>query len=413
MAEHSIPELSDDIDIKLFKHRQIILPEISRIINQPQETLQASRKQIEELEKMLSKFELPRDAFSHLTPFRWYLFFHNENISNVALVMDKADIIEDGADDAVTTVSSKRPSKRPSKRRSTKMDDDSDDDFIVDNIDIPQGNPFIDKCGSVQTHRKQISDLEYRTRIIVEDLYESGKTGIDTLDGHGRTLYLLLHHIYQKNISEKKIVESISLTFFEIDRYTQMWHNIFFPQRRPKFNDPRLTAVSITPIFRDILDPYYDNIERLKEKILYLNFLSLGNEDQISKLKNIVVYFNQSSLKSIVYISFTSRAYSNIAISTPVRVKGYFKDPVGRNFRSDITRYILKNFKCICRRNLFVTYKLILTEEKPVPVEEEEPVPKKRSRRISSSSNGGYYNKYLKYKQKYVQLKNELNNLKL
>ena len=399
MTEHSIPVLSDDdIDRILFENKHNILHEIRRIINLPDRTLQASNTQIRELGEILSRFELPINAFSRLKPFRWYLFFYNENISEVALVMNNADTIENNTDVIKPSKSPKKGSKSPKKS--------GYDDFIVDN---PEGNLFIEKCGSVPHHPHQIIDLNYRTEKIVEDLNESDKTGIDTLDGHGRTLYLLLHHIYTKRILKK-----IDLTFFELNDDTHKWHTIFFPQRQPVVNDPRLGVISITLKKGNIFDQYSEDIFRLKQKILYLNFLSLGGKEEIEELLKMLKYMNKSGLKSIVYISFTARPYSNKSIYTPVAYKPQFmRGTVQVYFRYDITKYIIENFKCVCRRNLFVTYKLILTEEKQVLTEDEHPTKRSRHDILSSESDGGYYNKYLKYKQKYIQLKNELNNLKL
>jgi hypothetical protein len=201
----------------------------------------------------------------------------------------------------------------------------------------------------------QLQDLMNRARLIIQDYLNSAEsiTQIITFDGHGRTLFFLLHCYYTQiqNIPEGTPYKPLPIfVFYEIDDLTQKWHEQFFPR-----GDEKIILSNENLINRYHQPIEYTNLKTdIQNSIIYLNFLSLP-DDTIDRqmLMNIIHgLYNININPCYLYISFTSRGdkgeyvgdSENITIAK--KMWNLFHPKKDNNI-----------FNCVSRRRSFLTFK--------------------------------------------------------
>ena len=280
----------------------------------------------------------------------------------------------------------------------------------------------------------QILDLERRIDLLTTDSHNYGKQNIVTFDGHGRTLFLLLDRIIQTNSNIRDLI------FYEIDPNTIEWHNLFFPQIQ-EAGIPQIRLAN-----RNIFDDIMNNIIDLNTHAIYLNFLSLGEYNTRGQILRCLIYIIQTDVENkILYISFTARSYSIDNLRVIFIRNPYIQGEIQDRTKIDIFNHIQKNYTCVSRRGLFLTFKLINfpirkkrknIEEESIKLSEEDRWRSSRKKQEKSEetlsafekiraavqrrkaaeaniSGGKYQQKYLKYKLKYLELKKQLEKIKI
>ncbi len=182
--------------------------------------------------------------------------------------------------------------------------------------------------------RAQFSDLVRRTQIIVNEyLNNPDLRGITFLDGHGRTLFLLYHHLKLANFTNLHGVQR-PLPELRIVEYTKVvydWHTLVFPN-------------SIINVLGDIYD-YYKPSDTSRGRILYLNFCGLPRESH----RSLTLFFEHIIYDKRIEDFDTSPVY----ISFLQGAEGQF-----RNIKKCVTAILKACGNEISRRVNFVTYRL-------------------------------------------------------
>ena len=124
---------------------------------------------------------------------------------------------------------------------------------------------LINDNSTLYTKSSQIVDLSNRCNHIIFTLKDNSNiTNIITLDGHGRTIYLLLYYYYWNTINNTPSEEFINNKFFNIFLYeleprVDDWHNLLFPKCVYSKNENIYEVVFFNQLF-------------WHNTILYLNF---------------------------------------------------------------------------------------------------------------------------------------------
>jgi hypothetical protein len=407
----------------LLDNRVSILGDIQALI-QMSTNLQPNQEQIDRLQECLRKFGLPENSFSRLTSRQWYNFFlsYDGNIENI--VLNNRAYPEDLEGPVAEGPVAEGPAEeRPAEEGPAEERPAAEE----------HANPFVQLCDMqrIEHVNTQILDLQRRIDLLTTDSHDYGKQNIVTFDGHGRTLFLLLDSIIQNNRNIRNLI------FYEIDPNTIKWHNLFFPQ----IQEDGIPQIQLAN--RNIFDDIMNNTIDLNTHSIYLNFLSLGEYDTRYQILRCLRYIRQQThvQNKILYISFTARSYSRnnlhgIFIRTP-----YIQEEVADTTKYEIFNHIKRNYTCVSRRGLFLTFKLtnfeIHKKRKNIDEESDEYTrrssrkkPEKSPEKVSALekiraatqrrkdaeaniSGGKYQQKYLKYKLKYLELKKQLEKIKI
>jgi hypothetical protein len=401
------------------EQRKLLISEIQTIISTGASDLQSNSTQVQNLQTLLANKKLPPDYFSKMKYFEWYNFFLPQSInsnptpiSETILNIKKINVAEDSLPCDLPGEFDESPTEETHTHKKSKKSGSISDTPC-------KTNKSVEKCNeeTAITSNDQFTDLFNRTKQIIEDyLKNPEKIGIVTFDGHGRTLFLLLHHYYSaydesiKNGGEvakfKKIPE---FYFYEIDQATHAWHTIFFPHGN---NNSEQSYMNL--IFANIFAVYNAQtsetlLDLYNSYIIYLNFLSLPSEygDMVYFINFIDNLKRLSRDNLILYISFTSRNLFKRRLTSKTTGKS-ISNPATAKLFNTMYGYIFTpegyKFNCITRRNQFVTFKFIKTSASA-----SDPA----SSSSSTKRKRPYYNKYLKYKIKYINLRNKLSDNKI
>jgi hypothetical protein len=93
------------------------------------------------------------------------------------------------------------------------------------------------------------------------------------MDGHGRTLYLVIICLLHMGYTQEDIEGNIKVV--DIDDGAVMWHNKFFPR-------------GIESIESDIFDSYKEQMKVNPDTVFYFNFCGIKYEDNCHKVRDIM-----------------------------------------------------------------------------------------------------------------------------
>jgi len=177
---------------------------------------------------------------------------------------------------------------------------------------------------------KELNDLDIRTREIINQMIIDNKNHLITMDGHGRTLYYILKHIFDAR-SKGKMNYSITLEFREIDDNVHLWHELFFPISNNNIN----IVLTKKDIFSDWYTALSESIAIPSNQVIYLNFCGLGPCKE--KVENLVWLSRLNKMFNL----FVSLSF--ISINTKLKL--------------EMTE-LFSNFKSLTDRKTFRTYHL-------------------------------------------------------
>jgi hypothetical protein len=365
-VESYIKTLSEPEKILFFKERQINTFLLYKIIQC--NGLQPTKKFNDDYITLMKKLSISENIFATLTPKQWFTFF-SMGINNEFDI----DMISLNATMYVTEthVTEKESAGNFFKLMATNK------------------NP---------SNYSQMRDLYNRCEHIIENLGD--KTNIITFDGHGRTLYCLLYHIFKKNIDRE-----LSITIYEIDDSVHRWHELFFPQ-------------NVTSNIRIILkkDNIYNLPRDITNSIIYLNFMGIGRDDNHVSLSNFLDYFQQKPDISI-YISFETRYFAMENILGYYQKKMKNLDDFFNNPKIVFMKRLYNKYDCISHRGLFISF--VYKRDKPITKSFKDYIKDQYQARINpvnklkKLTNKQSFQKYIKYKTKYLELKKQLINMNI
>jgi hypoxanthine phosphoribosyltransferase len=271
-------------------------------------------------------------------------------------------------------------------------------------------------------------DLGERARAIIKSFIENENfTDIITMDGHGRTLWYLIEYIKKFRELPQEAIEylnptrTVNLNIYEINKVVHEWHEIFFPKREDNIDNININNQEenvFNSFLNTISNPenpeeksYSLKPEVLKKTIIYLNFC--GIQYFVEKLKTIIDLLskldsNEESDKYVIYVSAFYAITENIPTVNKLfsNNKNFLIVPITK--RKDFLTFKLNRQNCIkLTENALIftnpsskaTNKNLVSKDDNV-----EGRPAKRTKK-----RGGYYDKYIKYKIKYIELKKSFN----
>lgn len=351
--------------------------------------------------------------FRDMTCQEWYNFFLEDPLQNFVFNIHEVEPVEP-AEPAIPNVDQEPTFKREvnpidvaghKKRR--KIIEDDDDELNI----LEGGNQFVVKCerNAVAHIQDQFDDLSNRTRMIIDDYVndflsekERKKTSILTFDGHGRTLFLMLHHFFSRDAEHGGQLELPYFDFYEIDEQTQIWHDIMFPlgdidpdgnpmvhcHYRNFFDifGPQ-NDYYVWTTFKRKFDVQFNSVETseaftefIETNIIYLNFLGLPTAPNVhgadqNDYRQHLIFFIIAITKLVganvsLFVSFSART-----------IRKYFSYDL---YRETMHNLLNARFHCVSRRKLFITLKYGI-------------------------KMAGGYSKYIKYSQKINTLLEKMN----
>jgi hypothetical protein len=116
---------------------------------------------------------------------------------------------------------------------------------------------------------EEVQNLQIRCHLLVEELrWKKNKTRLILMDGHGRSLYYLLHYLY-----EMPLHTPIEIVVVECDDVVQRWHDTFFPVHE---------SVGAQVTVRLVHDDMFAFLRQQDEaamaaSVVYLNFCGIGD----------------------------------------------------------------------------------------------------------------------------------------
>uniref|UniRef100_A0A6C0H0Q3 Uncharacterized protein n=1 Tax=viral metagenome TaxID=1070528 RepID=A0A6C0H0Q3_9ZZZZ len=259
---------------------------------------------------------------------------------------------------------------------------------------IPYSQLFFNRTG------EEIENLYVRSNAIVSDLIINRKSNILLMDGHGRTLYFIIYLIRQARGNPAHLAhfpglaENITITICDIDVNVMRWHNNFFPT-----SSDNITIVNTEGNIFDLFLPINPDggardtilVPYINQTVIYLNFCGFGESFHV--LKTLLTEIYQKVVVGNIYIS-TNYTMGSIGYVNELfffnRDLNPHNDQNRNSFRiPEICHNHIGNF-----RSDFKTFAISHAILAPL------------GRDVIRY--GGYYNKYLKYKLKYLKLKEKL-----
>ena len=111
--------------------------------------------------------------------------------------------------------------------------------------------------------------LQIRVNALCTMLTKDGKLRpLVMMDGHGRTLYLVIKFLFENGYTEEEINGNIKVV--DIDEGAVMWHERFFPSGVETFDI-------------DIFDAYEKQMKINQESVFYFNFCGIKTKENCSK----------------------------------------------------------------------------------------------------------------------------------
>ncbi len=161
-------------------------------------------------------------------------------------------------------------------------------------------------------------DLINRVRLIFKEMYMRKQTEIILLDGHGRTIFLLIQFMHVYNYK-------FNIKVYEISEPTHLWHEDFFPTSPDPENN---VLVNIQGSIEQLISTPELCQANLPNRLVYLNFCGIDQLYQlilnfIKKYKDYVPQNFSLWISSIVTRTDASYLY-NISVN-PGSISNFFK----------------------------------------------------------------------------------------
>jgi hypothetical protein len=182
-----------------------------------------------------------------------------------------------------------------------------------------------------------LPDLLERCVALIMELVNANKRTIITMDGHGRTVYMLIALIQYVRMTYGVLTEPVRIVICEIDDTVQRWHEQFFPIHQEPLDGIQIIAqkinilTSITP-------------DDLVNSVIYYNFCSLG--DQISTMYECMRRLQQLKAPPSYFFFSSARIHGAPALTKLLKMMANPEAPV------------VYDPTPITKRRDFITYRL-------------------------------------------------------
>jgi hypothetical protein len=158
-----------------------------------------------------------------------------------------------------------------------------------------------------------LKDLDTRAEKLVDQMIAGNRNHLITMDGHGRTLYYLLKHIY--NVRSKGFLNyPITLEFKEIDEEVHFWHELFFPESSDN--------IQIILTKGNVFDGWFDvSLSIPTNQLIYLNFCGLGSCKE--KVRHLVSLSQQNKFFNLFVSVSTLLINTKLVLDMSILFSGF------------------------------------------------------------------------------------------
>ena len=176
-----------------------------------------------------------------------------------------------------------------------------------------KNNIFHNNNGLEENKNDQLKDLSYRVKMMI-DSYNGIPQYIMLLDGHGRTLYYMLHHLIEKCNNNNNygyngnIIDKITFIVPEIDEVTYKWHLLFFPNANNNFENNYINELYYDgcnydgDIFEALTSPELNLYNKLDSLLIYFNFCSIDDKS-LYNLDEFNIFVKNINENYVYYVS--------------------------------------------------------------------------------------------------------------